>query len=146
MATLIGTSEGLLRKPGRRLRESGRSWGGRQASESFHEQRLGQSGPASLVAHCGAETIRSLPSASAALPWKKSEETALAAAEGIEAGEHAGLVHGELKPPIPVKVFYGFGQAIESGYLFVSGLVFFYKEIRRPIRDVPVNCIVFVDR
>ena len=50
----------------------------------------------------------------------------MAAAEGIEAGEHAGLVHGELKPPIPVKVFYGFGQAIESGYLFVSGLVFFY--------------------
>lgn len=35
-------------------------------------------------------------------------------------------VDGELKPPFLTKLFYAFGQAIESGYLIVSGFVFFY--------------------
>ena len=33
---------------------------------------------------------------------------------------------GELKPSVPVKAVYAFGQAIESGYLVVAGFVFFY--------------------
>lgn len=35
-------------------------------------------------------------------------------------------VAGELKPGVPVKILYAFGQAIESGYLVVAGFVFFY--------------------
>jgi glycoside/pentoside/hexuronide:cation symporter, GPH family len=50
----------------------------------------------------------------------------LAVAETIERSEQADPARGELKPPVPVKLFYGFGQAVESGYLFVSSLVFFY--------------------
>jgi len=34
--------------------------------------------------------------------------------------------HAEIKPPVPVKLLYSFGQAIESGYLVVAGFVFFY--------------------
>ena len=33
---------------------------------------------------------------------------------------------GELKPSIPVKLVYSVGQTIESGYLVISGFVFFY--------------------
>ena len=50
----------------------------------------------------------------------------MAAAEILEAEQPPVTARGELKPPIPIKLFYGFGQAIESGYLFVSALVFFY--------------------
>ena len=35
-------------------------------------------------------------------------------------------LQGELKPSVAVKAVYSFGQAIESGYLVVSGFVFFY--------------------
>ena len=34
--------------------------------------------------------------------------------------------HGHFKPSVGVKVAYAFGQMIESGYLVVSGFVFFY--------------------
>jgi GPH family glycoside/pentoside/hexuronide:cation symporter len=33
---------------------------------------------------------------------------------------------GELKPSLPIKLLYSFGQSIESGYLVVAGFVFFY--------------------
>lgn len=48
----------------------------------------------------------------------------MAVAENLQT-EHADA-QGELKPPTAVKFFYGFGQAVESGYTFVAGLVFFY--------------------
>lgn len=34
--------------------------------------------------------------------------------------------HGLFKPSVGVKLVYAFGQMIESGYLVVSGFVFFY--------------------
>ncbi len=33
---------------------------------------------------------------------------------------------GDLKPSVAVKLVYSFGQSIESGYLVVSGFIFFY--------------------
>ena len=38
----------------------------------------------------------------------------------------APAAEGELKPSVPIKAIYAFGQAIESGYLVVAGFVFFY--------------------
>ena len=34
--------------------------------------------------------------------------------------------HGKQKPTLAVKIFYGFGQAIESGYIGVAAFIFFY--------------------
>jgi GPH family glycoside/pentoside/hexuronide:cation symporter len=46
---------------------------------------------------------------------------------GPSVGKPASLAPaGELKPGVPVKLLYAFGQAIESGYLVVAGFVFFY--------------------
>ena len=36
------------------------------------------------------------------------------------------VAHGQLKPSVGVKLAYSFGQMIESGYLVVSGFVFFF--------------------
>lgn len=40
--------------------------------------------------------------------------------------EATGPATGELKPSLPIKFFYGFGQMVESGYLTVAPFIFFY--------------------
>lgn len=37
-----------------------------------------------------------------------------------------GAAAGDLRPPVPVKLAYAFGQAIESGYIGAAAFVFFY--------------------
>lgn len=50
----------------------------------------------------------------------------MAIAEGLPGADATASAQGELRPPLPVKVLYSFGQFIESGYLGVNAFIFFY--------------------